>query len=48
MNGTFINRRDYRITVIELENDIESIDLHNGAIIHPIIVSPNQSDQEYR
>lgn len=48
MKNNFILRRDYRITVIELENDIKSIDLNVGAIIHPLIVSPNQSDRFWR
>ena len=38
-----ISRKDYQITVVELEDDIPSIDLNNGCFICPFVVKEHES-----
>lgn len=38
-----IFRKDYQITVVELEDDIPSIDLNNGCFICPFVIKEHES-----
>ncbi|KNB44284.1 zinc phosphodiesterase elac protein [Blastocystis sp. subtype 4] len=39
----FINRPDYVITVIEIEEDMDSIELDNDVVIRPFVIHPTPS-----